>query len=69
MITDLLTRRIYFNRYHSDKHFPEFYLQDGGKKTTGIDMEQNDVTVTLCILGSCRRGGGRASPRCVDVME
>jgi len=26
-----------------------FYLQDGGKKSSGIDMEQNYVTVTLCI--------------------
>ena len=26
-----------------------FYLQDGGKKSSGIDMEQNYVIVTLCI--------------------
>jgi len=29
-----------FKRYHSDKHLSEFYLQDGGKKSTGIDMER-----------------------------
>ena len=29
-----------FKRHHSDKHFSEFYLQDGGKKSTGIDMER-----------------------------
>jgi len=30
-----------------------FYLQDGGEKQlTGIDKEQNDVTVTLCIYGT-----------------
>jgi len=34
-----------FKRYHSDIHFSEFYLQDGGK----IQLEQNYVTVTLCI--------------------
>jgi len=49
MITDLLTKRSLFKRYHSDKHLSEFYLQDGGKKSTCIGMEQNYVTVTLCI--------------------
>jgi len=34
-------------RYQSDRHFSEFYLQDGCKKSTGIDMEQNYVTVTI----------------------
>ena len=30
-----------------------FYVQDGGEKQlTGIDKEQNDVTVTLCIYGT-----------------
>ena len=38
-----------FKHYHSDRHFSQFYLQDGGKKPTGIDMEQNYVTVTLHI--------------------
>ena len=45
-----------FKRCHSDKHFSEFYLQDDGKKTTGIDMEQNYATVTVCITGNSRRG-------------
>jgi len=30
MITDLTTSVL--KRYHSGKHFSEFYLQDGGKK-------------------------------------
>ena len=30
-------------------YFSVFYLQDGGRKTAGIDMKQNYVTVTLCI--------------------
>ena len=34
------------NIYHS------FYLQDGGKKSTGMDMEQNYVTVTVCTVSS-----------------
>jgi len=42
-------RQRVFKRCHSDKHFSEFFLQDGGKKSNGIDMEQNYVTVTLCI--------------------
>ena len=37
-----------FQRCHSDKHFSEFYLQDGAK-SPGIDREQNYFTVTLCI--------------------
>jgi len=44
MITDLPTS--VFKRYHGDKHFS----QDGGKTKLAIDMEQNDVTVTLCML-------------------
>ena len=35
-----------FKRYHSDKHFSDFYLQDGGKNQLA-DTEQNYVTVTL----------------------
>jgi len=31
------------------KIFQSFYLKDGGKKSTGIDMEQNYVSVTVCI--------------------
>jgi len=29
-ITDLYQQSV-FKRYHSDKHFSEFYLEDGGK--------------------------------------
>ena len=32
--------------YHDDKHLSQFYLQDGGKNSLGIDMEQNYATVT-----------------------
>ena len=47
MITDLPTKRI-FKRYH--KHFAEFLPARWRQKLTGIDhMEQNYVTVTLCI--------------------
>ena len=44
MITDLSTKSV-FKCYRSDEHFREFYLQDDGK----IQLEQTDVTVTLCI--------------------
>ena len=40
-----------FNRYHSDKHFSEFLPTRWRQKSTGIDMEQNYVTVSLCIAG------------------
>ena len=37
-------------RYHSDKHFSGVFLPTRWRqKSTGIDMEQNYVTVTLCI--------------------
>ena len=42
-ITDLSAKR--FKRYHSDKHFPEFLPTRWRQKSTGIDMEQNYVTV------------------------
>ena len=32
---------------HSDRHFLEFYYKMAAKKSTGIDIEQNYVTVTL----------------------
>ena len=41
MVTDLPTKR--------DNHFSHFYLQDGGKKLTSIDMEQNYAIVALRI--------------------
>ena len=49
-IWSLTYQQSIFNCYHSDKHFSEFYLQDGGKKSTGIDMEQNYITVTLRVV-------------------
>jgi len=53
MITDLPLKRI-FKRYHSDKHFSEFLRTKWRQKSTGIDKEQNYVTVTLCIhAGLC----------------
>jgi len=39
-----------FKRNHSDKHFSEFLPTRWWQKSTGIDMEQNYVTVTPCIL-------------------
>jgi len=39
-----------FERYHSDKHFSEFLPTRWRQKSTGIDMEQNYVTVTLCMV-------------------
>ena len=38
-----------FERYHSDKHFSEFLptIKMTEKKSTGMDMEQNYVTVTV----------------------
>ena len=35
-----------FQHYHSGKHFPEFLPTGWQQKSTGIDMEQNYVTVT-----------------------
>ena len=43
----LQTKR--FKRYHNDKHFPEFLPTRWRQKSTGIDMEQNYVTVILSI--------------------
>jgi len=45
-----------FKRYHSDKHRSEFLPTRWRQKSTGIDMEQNYVTVTPCIaelLNAC----------------
>jgi len=39
-----------FKRYYSDKHFSEFLPTRWRQKPTAIDMEQNYVTVTLCIF-------------------
>ena len=38
-----------FKRYHSEKHYSEFLPTRRRQQSTGIDMEQNYVTVTLCI--------------------
>jgi len=43
-------------RYHSDKHFLEFYRQDGVKN----QLEQNYITVTLCVLA--------IYPHCFDTV-
>ena len=38
-----------FKRYHSDKHFSEFLPTRWRRKPAGIDLEQNYVTVILCV--------------------
>jgi len=48
-IRSLTYQQNVFKRYHSDKHFSEFLPTRWRQKSTGIDMEQNYVTVTLCI--------------------
>jgi len=45
MITDLPTKRS-----DSDKHFSEFLSTRWRQKSTGVDMEQNYVTVTLSFI-------------------
>ena len=49
-IWSLTCQHSVFERYHSDKHFPEFLPTRWRQKSTGIDLEQNYVTVALCIL-------------------
>jgi len=44
-----LTNKAYLSAIAVTNISQSFYLQDGGKKSTGIDMEQNYVTVTVCI--------------------
>jgi len=61
MSTDLQSKRIY--RYHSDKHFSEFLPTRWRRKSTGIDEEQNYVTVTLCIRLVSRSVGARLTTR------
>ena len=39
-----------FKRYHSDEHFSEFLPTRWRRKSTGIDIGQNYVTVTPCIV-------------------
>jgi len=50
MITDLGYQQSVFKRYHSDQHFSEFLPARWRQKSTGIDTEQNYVTVTLCSI-------------------
>ena len=49
MITGLQPQQSVFQRYHGDKKFSRVLPTRWRQKTTGIDMEQNHVTVTLCI--------------------
>ena len=45
-----LTDKAYFLKHcHGDKQFSEFLPTRWRQKSTGIDLEQNYVTVTLCI--------------------
>ena len=44
-----LTKKAYSSAITVTNISPSFYLQDGGKISTGIDMEQNYATVTLCV--------------------
>jgi len=39
-----------FKRYHSYKHFSEFLPTRRRQKSTGIDVERNYVTVSVCIF-------------------
>jgi len=48
MITGLPTKRL--KRYHGDKHFSRFLPARWRQKLTGIDVEQNYVTVTPYVL-------------------
>ena len=63
-----------FKHYQSDKHFSETLPRRWRQKSSGIDMEENYVTVTLCIsherrfLIGCRpvQVGSRAVNRPLD---
>ena len=48
--------------------YQRFYLQDGGKKSTSIDMEQNYVTVTLKGKGSPYSITERRVPELIPVL-
>jgi len=45
----LTHRQSVFERCHSDRRFSEFLPARWRQKSTGIDMEQNYVTVAPCI--------------------
>jgi len=49
-IWQLTYKQSVFKRYHSDKHLSEFLPTRWRQKLTGIDTEQNYVTVTVCIV-------------------
>jgi len=58
MITDLPTKRIQAinpRPQTHDKHFSEFLPTRWQQKSSGIDMEQNFVTVTLCIMARIKQ--------------
>jgi len=47
VITDLPIK--HFKRYHSDKHFSELYLQNGGKNQLAQIGNKNTFTVIQCL--------------------
>jgi len=50
-LTYHFTNRAYvLKRYHSDKHFSEFFSARWRQKSTGMDTEQNYINVSLCIV-------------------
>jgi len=49
MNPDLLTKHRLFKRYHTDKHVSQILPTRWRQKSTGINMEQNCVNVTLCM--------------------
>jgi len=53
-------QRSVFKRYHSDKHLSEFVPTRWRQKSTGIDMEQNYVIVTLGVLDLSFEAGGKS---------
>ena len=44
----MITSKAYISAVTVTNISTSFYLQNGGKKSTGIDIEQNYVIVTLC---------------------
>ena len=64
----LLTYRQSVLRAVTVTHFSEFCLQHGGKKSTGIDMEQKCVTVAVCKKGSPYSITERRVPALIPVL-
>jgi len=58
-------RQSVFKRYHGDKTFIRVLPTRWRQKSTGIDREQNYVTVTLCISWSKRL----ASKKCFVLLK